>query len=127
MTRTEIIVRLNAPESLDRLPPEVETAIFRVVQEGLSNIHRHSGSRRAWIRLAVKRGVIDLVIRDEGRGISPSPGGSYPPGQPVLGVGIAGMRERMRQFNGALTIESNGRGTTIHATLPLDADVPPED
>ena len=127
ITRTEIIVRLDAPETLDRLPAEVETAIFRVVQEGLSNIHRHSGSRRAWIRLTVKRGVIDLVIRDEGRGISPAPAGSHPPGYPVLGVGIAGMRERMRQFNGALTIESDGRGTTVHATLPLAPDVPPED
>jgi len=127
ITRTEIIVRLDAPETLDRLPAEVETAIFRVVQEGLSNIHRHSGSRRAWIRLAVERGVIDLVIRDEGRGIGPARAGSHPPGYPVLGVGIAGMRERMRQFNGTLTIESNGRGTTVHATLPLDPDVPTED
>jgi PAS domain S-box-containing protein len=122
MTRTEIIVRLDAPESLDRLRPDIETAIFRVVQEGLGNIHRHSGSRRAWIHLALENGIITLEIRDEGRGLPPS----HPPGYPVLGVGIAGMRERMRQFNGSLTIESSGQGTTVRATLPLEPDARPD-
>jgi PAS domain S-box-containing protein len=123
ITRTEIVVRLDVPESLDRLPAEIETAVFRVVQESLSNIHRHSGSRRAWIRLTVENGLIDLVIRDEGRGIATAaPDAAHPSGHPVLGVGIPGMRERMRQFNGALTVESSRRGTTIHATLPLEPD-----
>ncbi|HEY8899543.1 MAG TPA: PAS domain S-box protein [Chthoniobacterales bacterium] len=124
ISRTEIVVRLDAPETLERQPAEVETTIFRVVQEGLSNIHRHSGSRRAWIRLAVEQGALALTIRDEGRGI---PDGPNHDDHPVPGVGIAGMRERLRQFKGSLTIESNGDGTTIHATLPLDSDVLPDD
>ncbi|MGH8046398.1 MAG: sensor histidine kinase [Chthoniobacterales bacterium] len=128
MTRTEKIVRLDMPESLDRLKPEIETTVFRVVQEALSNIHRHSGSRRAWIRLAVENGILKLEIRDEGRGVSPS---SIAPGamrdSPVMGVGIAGMRERLRQFNGSLEIESGRVGTTVRATLPVEFDESKED
>jgi len=128
MTRTEKIVRLDMPESLDRLKPEIETTVFRVVQEALSNIHRHSGSRRAWIRLEVDEGTLMLEIRDEGRGVSPSP---LPAGSggdsPALGVGIAGMRERLRQFNGSLEIESGRGGTTVRATLPIEFDETKED
>jgi PAS domain S-box-containing protein len=128
MTRTEKIVRLDMPESLDRLKPEIETTVFRVVQESLSNIHRHSGSRRAWIRLALDNGILKLEVRDEGRGVAPSP---ITPGaahdSPVMGVGIAGMRERLRQFNGSLEIESGRGGTTIRATLPIEFDESQED
>jgi two-component system NarL family sensor kinase len=122
MSRTEKIVRLDVDDSLERLPPEIETTIFRVVQEGLTNIHRHSGSRRAWIRLTLENGVLTLEIRDEGHGMTPGPTGPYPRGYPVVGVGIAGMRERLHQFNGSLEIESGLRGTTLRATLPLELD-----
>ena len=122
MTRTEKIVRLDMPESLERLQPEIETTVFRVVQEGLSNIHRHSGSRRAWIQLAVESGVLTLSIRDEGKGVGYTPATPQSPTQPVLGVGIAGMRERLRQFGGSLEIESGRGGTTVRATLPIELD-----
>jgi len=127
MTRTEKIVRLDVPETLERLPHEIETTIFRIVQEGLSNVHRHSGSRRAWIRLALEEGVLTLEIRDEGRGFPPDGKQGAPGVYPVVGVGIAGMRERLRQFNGSLSIESNSHGTTVRATLPIEPDEPEED
>lgn len=128
MTRTERIVRLDMPETLERLPAEIETTVFRVVQEALSNIHRHSGSRRAWIRLALNHGWLELTVRDEGRGGAPVSNGDTPAaGRSVPGVGIAGMRERLRQFNGTLEIESGPGGTTLRATLPLDPDEPQDD
>ncbi len=127
ITRTEKIVRLDVPESLERLQPEIETTIFRVVQEALSNIHRHSGSRRAWIRLAVAAGRLELTVRDEGRGGAPAMPGIPSLGGPILGVGIAGMRERLRQLNGTFEIESGPHGTTVHASIPLDPDEPQDD
>jgi PAS domain S-box-containing protein len=122
MTRTEKIVHLEMPETLERLSSEIETTIFRIVQEGLTNVHRHSGSRRAWIRLALDERSVELEIRDEGCGIPPSADGVLH--RPILGVGIAGMRERLRQFNGSLAIESSSGGTTVRATIPIDLDDP---
>ncbi|MDD5200612.1 MAG: PAS domain S-box protein [Terrimicrobiaceae bacterium] len=130
MTRTEKIVHLDMPDSLERLPSEIETTVFRVVQESLSNVHRHSGSRKAWIRLSLKGGILGLEIRDEGRGIGPGPdrpAGPHRPGYPVLGVGIAGMRERLRQFGGSFEIKSGPGGTTIRTNLPLESDESEED
>lgn len=127
MTRTEKIVRLEIPDSLQRLPAEIETTIFRIVQEGLTNVHRHSGARKAWIRLAVEDGSLTLVIRDDGRGMPLGPSSPTSQGAPVLGVGIAGMRERLRQFNGSLVIESNRNGTIVRATLPLQPHEPTDD
>lgn len=122
MTRTEKIVRLDIPESLGRLQPEIETTVFRVVQEALTNIHRHSGSRRAWIHLAVEEGILTLEIRDEGKGVAATDRPAPVLAQPVLGVGIAGMRERLRQFGGSLEIISGRRGTTVRAILPIEFD-----
>jgi len=127
MTRTEKIVRLEIPDSLERLPAEIETTIFRIVQEGLTNVHRHSGARKAWIRLAVEDGSLTLVIRDDGRGMPLGPSSPGAQGSPILGVGIAGMRERLRQFNGSLVIESNRNGTIVTATLPLQPNDPTDD
>lgn len=120
MTRTEKIVHLDIPDTLERLKPEIETTIFRVVQECLGNIHRHSGSRKAWIHLALEDNALYLEIRDEGKGVAPPPSGPYLPDSPVLGVGIAGMRERLHQLNGSLSIDSSSCGTTVRAVLPLE-------
>ena len=127
MTRTEKIVRLEIPDSLQRLQPEIETTIFRIVQEGLSNVHRHSGARKAWIRLAVEDESLILEIRDDGHGMPLGPSNPAAHGSPVLGVGIAGMRERLRQFNGSLVIESNRNGTIVRASLPLQPNEPTDD
>ena len=92
--------------------------LFRVVQESLTNIHRHSGSRMATIRLARYPKDIVLQVRDQGHGISGKQGW---PGEPGvrLGVGIAGMRERVRQIGGMLQIHSRPGGTDVEVVVPL--------
>ena len=117
--RSGIDVDLDAPLDLPRLPRHVETALFRVVQECLTNVHRHSGSSRARILLHQKPGNLLLEVSDEGRGI---PAGTPWPGadDEGIGVGIAGIRERMRELGGRLEIESDSHGTVVRVSLPLE-------
>ena len=96
---------------------DTELALFRVLQESLTNVHRHSGSPSALIRLEREDGSVRLEVCDEGRGL---PSGK----RRGLGVGIAGMRERMRQLGGRLEVESSSCGTTIRAILPLTETAP---
>jgi two-component system, NarL family, sensor kinase len=116
--RSKIPVALEIPQNLGRLSPEFETTIFRVVQEGLTNIHRHSGSSTAAIRISQAPEAIRLEISDRGKGI---PAGVQLglAGTGRSGVGIQGMRERLRQLGGHLEIQSRRTGTTILAVLPL--------
>jgi PAS domain S-box-containing protein len=117
--RSGIEIDLDVAPEVARLPGDVELTLYRVVQEGLANIHLHSGSKRARIRLEGRRDQIVLTVADEGRGIPPpilEGAGDYPA---ELGVGIAGMRERMRQLGGRLDISSSARGTTLTAILPV--------
>ncbi len=118
MARTEIVVRLDVPEFLQRLTPDIETTIFRIVQEALGNVHRHSGAKRVWIRLEVNAEAIHLEIRDDGRGMPVDASGSPLRSSRLAGVGIAGMRERLRQFGGKLYVDSGREGTLIKAVLP---------
>ena len=117
--RSKIDVNLVVAPGFERLSPDQEIAIFRVVQECLTNVHRHSGSRKAEVRLARRHGCIHLEVSDEGKGIpldkqldlnSPA----------TLGVGFRGMRERIRQLGGTLQVHSKGHGTTVEATLPIE-------
>jgi signal transduction histidine kinase len=125
--RSKIDVNLQMPEDFGRLPRDLETAIFRVVQECLTNIHRHSGSSVARILIAHSDGRVRVEVEDKGKGI-PLPKRSElissPRGTP--GVGIRGMRERLRQLGGTLEIHSSGegKGTLIRAYLPTAA--PPQ-
>ncbi|HXM65536.1 MAG TPA: MEDS domain-containing protein [Candidatus Acidoferrum sp.] len=111
--RTNIHVTLQIPTDFGRLSREREIAMFRVVQEALANVHEHSGSPSASIRLSKSGGHACLQVSDLGKGMS---GKSAPDS---TGVGINGMRERLRQRGGVLTIHSSGRGTLITADLPL--------
>ncbi len=115
--RSGIEVRLVVPEEFGRLPQEVEMMLFRCVQESLNNIHRHSQSATAEIRLRRQPSRVVLEVQDWGRGMPP--GGR----RRREGVGIAGMRERVQQLGGELEIESGAGGTTVRAALPA----PPED
>jgi signal transduction histidine kinase len=118
--RGTIQVDLEVPEDFGRLPQEFETAVFRTVQECLTNIHRHSGSPVATIRLARSGDEIHLLVKDEGNGIANDKLDEIrSAGAP--GVGIRGMRERLRQLGGGLDIQSSGHGTTILARLPVAA------
>jgi two-component system, NarL family, sensor kinase len=102
----------------DRLPREVGIAVFRIVQESLTNIHRHSGSPTASVRCTRSDGEITCEISDQGKGIPlEKMSTSSLPGS--FGVGLRGMQERVRQLGGTLKIESNGHGTSISATLPV--------
>ena len=116
--RSSIQVELNLPADLPRLPTELETAVFRVVQESLTNVHRHSGSTTATVRLEREADLLHLYVIDQGCGISPEKLSS---GQETatIGVGLLGMRERLRQLRGQLEINSSSQGTSIHAIIPL--------
>jgi signal transduction histidine kinase len=116
--RSKIDVDLDLPEHFGRLPRESETAIFRVVQECLTNIHRHSGSSAARIRLRQRDSEIAVEISDKGKGIPPEKREEMSSaGTP--GVGIRGMRERLRQLGGTLDLTSNATGTVVTVRLPI--------
>ena len=113
--RSGLDISLSIPEDFERLSPEMELVIFRVVQESLTNIHRHSGSKIAVIRIDRKAESVSLEVRDEGKGISPERLNEIQ--SQGSGVGIRGIRERVRQFGGDMNIESNGSGTIVSATF----------
>jgi signal transduction histidine kinase len=117
--RSQIEVILDVPERFGRLQPELELNLFRIVQESLTNIHRHSSSKTATIRLCQKDGNVLLEIQDQGAGISDERMAKLKARR--SGVGIAGMRERIRGFNGILDVSSNKKGTKISVTVPLKA------
>ena len=116
--RSKIRVELDLPEDLGRLPQDMEIAIFRVVQECLTNIHRHSQSLTAWVRITRSDSQMSVEVQDQGKGIPPDRCHEMETGG-TPGVGIRGMRERLRQLGGSLQIESSGEGTTVIARLPV--------
>ena len=117
--RSGINVDLELPESFERLPRDTETALFRIVQESLINIHRHAGSETARIRLRRDAETLVLEIDDRGHGIPKASREHITNGGGVAGVGIAGMSERIEQLGGHLEITSDDHGTTVRARLPL--------
>ena len=123
--RSGISVDVELSPDLGRLPREVETALFRILQESLNNILRHSGSRRARVRIyrspaGVTPAGVTMEVQDEGQGMQEGvlKHGSGTPAAP--GVGIVGMRERVRHLGGALEINSTPKGTLLKALLPLN-------
>ena len=113
--RSGLDVELRIPETFERLPADKELVIFRIVQESLTNVHRHSGSKSASIRVAREADRIIVEVQDQGRGMPPEKLAEIQ--SQGSGVGISGMRERLRHFGGELIVESNGTGTKIIATL----------
>jgi len=116
--RSGLSIELNIPADFGRLAPDVELAIFRLVQECLTNIHRHSGSKTAVIRITREPDKIYAQVQDHGKGMSPERFAEVQSQGAGLGVGIRGMRERVRQAHGELTVDSNALGTTITAIFP---------
>jgi PAS domain S-box-containing protein len=115
--RSDLDIELSIPENFGRLPADLELTIFRIVQEGLTNIHRHSGSKTATIRLSRNADSVLLKIEDHGKGISPEKLAALRAQR--TGVGITGMRERVRHLKGVMDIQSNGTGATISVTFPV--------
>jgi PAS domain S-box-containing protein len=115
--RSNVQITLEIAPNFGRLPRDIELVVFRLVQESLANIYRHSGSETAMIRIARDEGTITVEVQDHGKGIPP---------QKLLeiqsegsGVGIRGMRERLRQFSGELRIESGENGTRVWVTISI--------
>jgi PAS domain S-box-containing protein len=115
--RSDLSIELHMPEDLGRLAPDVELAIFRLVQESLTNVHRHSGSKTALIRVAREADKIYAEVQDRGKGMSQERFAEVQ--SQAVGVGLRGMKERVRQSQGELTINSNASGTKITAIFPV--------
>ncbi|HEX4593493.1 MAG TPA: PAS domain-containing protein, partial [Bryobacteraceae bacterium] len=119
--RANIKVELVITGEIGRLPQPVELALFRVVQESLSNIRRHSEATKARIKLVRQDSAVRMEINDNGKGIPPQVLARSGHGNQVIGVGILGMRERLAQLGGILDIESSQAGTTVKVSVPLAA------
>jgi signal transduction histidine kinase len=118
--RSGIKTTFEVSPDFDRIPGDQELALFRVLQESLTNVHRHSGSSTAVVRLLSKNGAAVLQVIDEGKGTQPTTGENRAQDwMGAFGVGLRGMNERMRQLGGDLQISATQEGTTVTATLPL--------
>ena len=122
--RSKIKVTLEIPSDLGRLSRDVELCVFRVLQESLTNVHRHSGSPVARIRVSVESGTVRVEIKDEGTGIQPGALNHTQHVIEMLGVGLRGMNERVRQLGGKLELNSTEKGTSVSAKVPFPADSP---
>jgi PAS domain S-box-containing protein len=116
--RTGIDVEIRIPPDFGRLSPEMEAAFFRIVQEGLANVHKHSGSPSAVVRLERDSREVQLVVQDSGHGLPEALSGTQERFA-RFGVGIMGMRERAEQLGGRLELASKDIGTKLTVTLPL--------
>jgi signal transduction histidine kinase len=119
-SRTNLEIDLIfSPDELGRLTRDLEIAVFRVVQEGLANVHRHSGSRAARVSIERSPEQISVEIQDHGSGMSERLLSDIESGH-TSGVGIGAMRERVRELGGTFRIESNGNGTRVSVHLPIE-------
>jgi two-component system, NarL family, sensor kinase len=118
--RTGLRTALRFGRRVNRLPLEVQHCVLRIVQEALANVHRHAGASGAWVDLKWVLGRLHLVVRDNGRGMAGAHAASRRlPEPPRSGVGIPGIRSRLRRFGGKLVIRSGRNGTALHAIVPL--------
>ena len=120
--RSGIVVNLDLPQERVRLHPDVEIALFRAVQESLTNIHKHANSSLVDIRMTHDAKQVRLEIQDDGQGIPKEQLKRLMEGSAEVGVGIAGMRERFRELGGSLDLRSGRRGTTVIVTAPVPQD-----
>jgi two-component system, NarL family, sensor kinase len=119
--RSGVAVSMDIARDGERLPANMETSLFRILQESLTNVHRHSGAARVEVCFRRHLDNVVLEIRDHGCGIEPDRLGRLRTTSAETGVGFAGMRERMNELNGKLEIESDSHGTTLRAIVPSPA------
>lgn len=124
-SRSGIKVSLDAPPDLQRLPPEVELVLFRVLQEGLTNVHRHSGATVAQVMIRNEPGYVTLQVMDNGCGIKTEMLTRFDQTGTGMGVGLSGMRERVRELGGSMQVESTQPGTSVRVAIPLQPEVTP--
>jgi signal transduction histidine kinase len=115
--RSGLQVDLRISEHFGRLASDLELTVFRIVQECLTNIHRHSGSKTALIRVARQPDSMSIEIRDQGKGMAPDRLAEIQ--TEGSGVGIRGIRERLHQFKGQMNIDSDNSGTRILVSIPI--------
>jgi signal transduction histidine kinase len=115
--RSGLDIELIVSENFGRLPADQELSVFRIVQESLTNIHRHSGSKTGAIRLSRNADSVSLQIQDYGKGLAAEKLAEIKAHR--AGIGLRGMRERVRHFGGQMDIQSNDTGTTISVNLPV--------
>jgi PAS domain S-box-containing protein len=118
--RSGLDIDFTISQEFGRLPRDMELVVFRVVQECLTNIHRHSGSKNAFIKIVREPDRVLVEVRDQGKGISRERRAEIHSNG--VGVGIRGMRERLRQYRGEMIIDSNPAGTTVMVTIPLSQE-----
>ena len=117
--RSGIEVNVEFHDAAERLPDSIELVLFRVLQESLTNVHRHSGATRADVSLSVAKSVVFLKIKDHGRGMPPALLERLGKDGAGGGVGLAGMTQRIREIGGRLGIQSSSAGTEILVSVPL--------
>jgi signal transduction histidine kinase len=125
--RSKLDVKVDMPDDLGRLPSATELTLFRILQESLTNIHRHSGATRAEIRVKRSSGRLVMEIRDFGKGVPVATLERFRSDATGAGVGLAGMRERIRELGGRFDIFADGSGTLIVVTVPLQEGSNQED
>ena len=118
-------VEMSASPDFPRLSADIETALFRIVQESLSNVHRHSGATRASILIELESDGVTVSIADDGVGVPGDPFAEPASAGIAMGVGLLGMRERIGQFGGTLRVIGGSTGTTVHAFIPTEWQTPP--
>ena len=114
---SKIALKIEVDANLGRLSSDLEIAIFRIVQESLTNVHQHSGSTSAAVHVARREEQVEVEVSDQACGIFPQRQHKLAVGK--IGVGLRGMQERVRQLGGKLELNSNGKGTHVTAVLPL--------
>lgn len=117
--RSGIQANLYISPLIERLPQAVEIALFRALQESLTNVHRHSGSTKVDVRIELQDGRVGLLVRDYGKGIPPEKLEQFQTTGGALGVGLTGMRERILELRGNLQVISESPGTSVRATVPI--------
>jgi PAS domain S-box-containing protein len=117
--RSRIKVDLDLPHDMGRMPQELELTLFRILQESLTNVHRHANSPNAFVKIALNENSVTLEVKDEGHVAKPIVVSSTEKNIELLGVGVRGMQERVRQLGGRLELRSGSKGTIMRATLPL--------
>lgn len=122
--RSGVAVNLETSNDFSRLPAQMELALFRIVQESLTNVQRHSQSKMAWVTLSEDKDRAQVSIVDRGVGVPPVVIDRIQQGKTLEGVGLRGMYERVRELGGQIEIQSSAQGTAVFAALPLEPAAP---
>lgn len=121
--RSQVKVSLIVDEPIERLPKDVEIALFRVLQESLTNVYRHAAAKSVDVRILCREGHVKLTVADDGTGIPPDVLKKFRDGA-APGIGLAGMRERLAEFGGEIRVESSSRGSVVEAVISTAARPP---